>query len=74
MAGRFSRCVRFGKKRQGVYNNIYRSVLLEMLEQYLYRLVYPLLKNVVDEKSKGLSVRDKDREYSISPISINTRS
>ena len=45
-----------------------------MLEQYLYRLVYPLLKNVVDEKSKGLSVRDKDREYSISPISINTRS
>lgn len=44
-------------------DNIYRSVSLELLEQYLYRLVFPLLKNVVDEKSCGFSVRDDDKKY-----------
>ena len=33
-----------------------------MLEQYLYRLVYPLLKSVIDEKSKGLPARDEDKK------------
>ena len=51
------------KKDKTFIDNIYRSVSLEMLEQYLYRLVYPLLKNVVDEKSKGFPVRDEDKEY-----------
>ena len=51
------------KKDKVFIDNIYRSVSLEMLEQYLYRLVYPLLKNVVDEKSKGFPVRDEDKEY-----------
>ena len=50
------------KKDKVFIDNIYRSVSLEMLEQYLYRLVYPLLKNVVDEKSKGFPVRDEDKE------------
>ena len=57
------------KKDKVFIDNIYRSVSLEMLEQYLYRLVYPLLKNVVDEKSKGFGTRIR----SISPIFINTR-
>lgn len=51
------------KKDKIFIDNIYRSVSLEMLEQYLYRLVYPLLKNVVDEKSKGRSVRDDNKKY-----------
>ncbi len=51
------------KKDKIFIDNIYRSVSLEMLEQYLYRLVYPLLKNVVDEKSKGRSVRDENKKY-----------
>ena len=51
------------KKDKIFIDNIYRSVSLEMLEQYLYRLVYPLLKNVVDEKSKGYSVRDENKKY-----------
>ena len=34
-----------------------------MLEQYLYRLVYPLLKNVVDEKANGQTVREENKKY-----------
>lgn len=51
------------KKDKVFIDNIYRSVSLEMLEQYLYRLVYPLVKNVVDEKAKSYSVRDEDKKY-----------
>ena len=43
------------KKDKAFIDNIYRSVSLEMLEQYLYRLVYPLIKGVVDEKAKNLA-------------------
>lgn len=34
-----------------------------MLEQYLYRLVYPLIKSVVDEKAKNYKVRDDEKGY-----------
>lgn len=51
------------KKDKIFIDNIYRSVSLEMLEQYLYRLVFPLLKNVVDEKSQGFPVREEDKKY-----------
>ena len=44
-------------------DNIYHSVSLELLEQYLYRLVYPLLKNVVDEKSCGWTISDEEKKY-----------
>ncbi len=51
------------KKDKTFIDNIYRSVSLEMLEQYLYRLVYPLLKNVVDEKANGQTVREENKKY-----------
>ena len=51
------------KKDKTFIDNIYRSVSLEMLEQYLYRLVYPLLKNVVDEKANGQTVREEYKKY-----------
>lgn len=51
------------KKEKTFIDNIYRSVSLEMLEQYLYRLVYPLLKNVVDEKANGQTVREENKKY-----------
>lgn len=50
------------KKDKTFIDNIYRSVSLEMLEQYLYRLVYPLLKNVVDEKANGQTVREENKK------------
>ncbi len=43
--------------------NIYHSISIDVLESYLYRLVYPLLINVVNEKAAGLSVRDEDKEF-----------
>lgn len=51
------------KKDKVFIDNIYRSVSLEVLEQYLYRLVYPLLKNVVDEKAKASPVSDDEKKY-----------
>lgn len=51
------------KKDKTFIDNIYRSVSLEMLEQYLYRLIYPLLKNVVDEKANGQTVREENKKY-----------
>lgn len=51
------------KKDKTFIDNIYRSVSLEMIEQYLYRLVYPLLKNVVDEKANGQTVREENKKY-----------
>lgn len=51
------------KEDKTFIENIYRSVSLELLEQYLYRLVYPLLKNVVDEKAKNYTVRDENKKY-----------
>lgn len=51
------------KKDKIFIDNIYHSVSLEVLEQYLYRLVYPLLKNVVDEKSKEIPAREEDKKW-----------
>ncbi len=51
------------KEDKTFIENIYHSVSLELLEQYLYRLVYPLLKNVVDEKAKNYTVRDENKKY-----------
>lgn len=37
--------------------NVYRSVSREHVETYLYRIVYKLLKDVVDEQAVGMNVR-----------------
>ena len=43
--------------------NTYNSVSREYLERYLYNETYLLLIGVVDEKSKGITVRDKDKSF-----------
>lgn len=43
--------------------NTYNSVSREYLERYLYNETYLLLIEVVEEKSKGMSVRDKDKSF-----------
>lgn len=43
--------------------NTYNSVSREYLERYLYSETYYLLLEVVKEKSKNMSVRDKDKEF-----------
>ena len=43
--------------------NIYRSVSLENLNRYLYKVVYSLLYNVVEEKAAGMVVREEDKKF-----------
>lgn len=43
--------------------NVYRSVGREQVENYLYKIVYDLLLNVVEEKAQGMTVRDEDKEF-----------
>jgi probable dihydroxyacetone kinase regulator len=51
------------KSDQTFIDNIYHSVSLDQLELYLYKLVYPLLRAVVDEEAKGMSVREEDKDF-----------
>jgi len=43
--------------------NVYHSVSREHVETYLYKLTYDLLIGVVEERSKGMSVRDEDKKF-----------
>ena len=43
--------------------NVYRSVGREQVENYLYKIVYDLFLNVVQEKAQGMTVRDEDKEF-----------
>ena len=44
-------------------SNTYNSVSREYLERYLYNETYYLLLGVVEEKSKDMSVREKDKSF-----------
>ena len=43
--------------------NVYHSVSREHLEQYLYKVTYQLLINVVEEMAIHLSVRSEDKQF-----------
>ncbi len=43
--------------------NVYHSVSREQIENYLFRLTFDLLKGVVDEESKGMTVREEDKVF-----------
>lgn len=43
--------------------NIYDSVSKEVLTGYLYRLVFPIIYKVVEEKAKGHIVRKEDKTF-----------
>ena len=43
--------------------NTYNSLSREYLERYLYNETYLLLIGVVEEKAKGMSVKDKDKSF-----------
>ena len=40
--------------------NIYRHVSQEQIVRYLYRVVYQLIIDVVEECAEGMSVREED--------------
>ena len=43
--------------------NTFNSVSREYLERYLYNETYLLLIGVIEEKAKGISVRDRDKSF-----------
>lgn len=51
------------KKDYAFIMNIYRSISHEILTKYLYKLVYPIIYQVVDVKSKGYVVREDDKKF-----------
>ena len=44
-------------------SNTYNSISRDYLERYLYNETYLLLIGVVEEKAKGMSVKDKDKSF-----------
>ena len=40
-----------------------RFGFLEKVENYLYRITYDLLIHVINEKAKGMNVRDEDKKF-----------
>lgn len=54
------------KKDKPFVTNIYHSASLETLQQYLYRLVEPLLKTVISEVAKKYSGHDDEIGFVVS--------
>ena len=45
--------------------NVYRSVGREQVEQYLYRLLDPMLKEFADRETMDITVQDADKQFII---------
>ena len=43
--------------------NVYRNVSKEHIENFLYELTYNLMMNVINEKSKDISVKEEDKKF-----------
>ena len=43
--------------------NMYRHVSREHIEQFLYQVVYGLLRDVVEERSAGMTVKEEDKRF-----------
>ena len=45
--------------------NVYRSISREQVEQYLYKLLDPMLRDFVDRSAQGFTVQDSDKQFII---------
>lgn len=45
--------------------NVYRSISREQVEQYLYKMLDPLLHEFVDKESQDISIQDEDKQFVI---------
>ena len=43
--------------------NVYRHVSREQIEQFLYQVVYGLLRDVVEERSAGMTLKEEDKRF-----------
>ena len=51
------------RKDKAFFTSVYRSISREKVENYLYRITYDLLIHVINEKAKGMNVRDEDKKF-----------
>lgn len=51
------------KKDKPYVMNLYKNISLDVLNRYLYDLVYPIIFTVVDEKSQDYIVKDEDKKF-----------
>ena len=51
------------QKNKSLVLNVYRSVGREQVEQYLYKLLDPLLKEFADRECKDITVQDADKQF-----------
>jgi len=51
------------KKDKNFIINIYRNVPSDYLHRYLYKATYQLLYNVLEEKAKGMVIREEDKTF-----------
>lgn len=43
--------------------NVYRNVSREQIENFLFKLTYALLEEVVEEKSEGIDITDEQKKF-----------
>lgn len=53
------------KENKALVLNVYRSVGREQVEQYLYKLLDPMLKDFADRECQDITVQDEDRQFVI---------
>ena len=53
------------KENKSLVLNVYRSVGREQVEQYLYKLLDPMLKDFADRECQDITVQDEDRQFVI---------
>ncbi len=51
------------RKDKAFINNIYHSISSDVLVRYLYKLVYPIIYKVVNEKSKNTSLSEENKDF-----------
>lgn len=59
----FAAIFALAKEDKPFIDNIYHSVQYETLVRYLYRLVHPVLKNLIAEKAKNFAADDEQVEF-----------
>ena len=50
--------------------NVYRSVGREQVEQYLYKLLDPMLKEFADRECRDITVQDDDKQFVVDFLQI----
>ncbi|SCY76650.1 TetR/AcrR family transcriptional regulator [Alkaliphilus peptidifermentans] len=59
----FLQAFQYVEENKKLVLNAYYSMDREQVEKYLYRVVYKLMIDVINEKAKGMCVSEEDKEF-----------